>query len=202
MPAWAQEAVTTFGYAAIFLLVAIEGCGIPLPGETALLVGAALAGAGQLDIRLVILVGGSAATVGDSAGYWIGRRWGRDLLDRWGARVGLTAKRVAYVERLFQRFGLLLVFFGRYQAIFRTFVGIFAGMARMPFLLFLPVRAASCFVWAVLFGLVAYFLGQQWTIVEHLLHQFSLASIVVGCAAAVAVLLWLWLHRSREERLP
>ena len=200
MPTWAQEAITSFGYAAIFVLVSVEGCGVPLPGETALLVGAVFAGAGRLDIRLVIAVAAAAAIVGDSAGYWIGRLWGRQLLDRWGPRLGLTAKRVASVERFFNRFGVLAVFFGRYQALFRTYVGIFAGMARMPFALFFAVRAASCVVWALIFGLIAYFLGQQWSLVEHLLHDFSVASIIAGVVAAAGVATWFWLRRTKEQK--
>jgi len=184
LPAWAQQAVTTFGYAAIFVLVAVEGLGIPLPGETALLVGAAFAGAGRFDIRLVIGLAALAATLGDTAGYLIGRRWGRQLVDRWGPRIGLTANRVAVVDRFFQRFGVLAVFFGRYQALLRTYIGLFAGMARMPFATFVLVRTASCIVWALIFGLIAYYLGQQWSLVESILGKFGVVSVLAGIALA------------------
>lgn len=203
MPLWAQHAVATFGYAAVFLLVAVEGLGVPLPGETALLVAGAFAGAGSLDIRLVVAVAALAAIAGDSGGYLIGRRWGRLLLERWGHRVGLTAERVARIDRFFRRYGALAVFVGRYQAVFRTYLGLFAGMARMPFALFFLVRGASCLVWALIFGLLAYYLGQQWSAVEAAVHTFGLASAVAGAALVAAVAGWLLLHRQpRREQAP
>ena len=199
MPIWAEHAISTFGYAAVFLLVAIEGMGIPLPGETALLVAGAFAGAGTLDIRLVIVVGAVAAITGDSGGYFLGWRWGRSLVDRWGPRFGLTPARVAYLDRFFHRYGVLAVFFGRYQAIFRTYIGIFAGMARMPFGRFFLVRFASCIVWALMYGLLAYYLWQQWPRVQQLLHRFSLASLVVAGAVVVVAALVLFLrHRAHH----
>jgi membrane protein DedA with SNARE-associated domain len=188
VPQWALEAIATFGYAAVFVLVAVEGIGIPLPGETMLLVAAALAGAhqaGRRDIRIIIAVAAAAAIAGDTGGYFLGRRWGRQLLDRWGPRVGLSPKRVAHVERFFHRYGVLAVFFGRYQAIFRTYIGMVAGMAHMPFRVFFPVRLASCIVWALVYGLLAYFLGGQW---PRLVGWFHTAGyVVLGVAVVVAV---------------
>lgn len=188
MPQWAQDAIGTFGYAAVFLLVAVEGLGIPLPGETALLVAAALTGAGrgdQLDIRLVIAVAALAAIAGDTGGYFLGRRWGRYLLDRWGPRVGLSASRVAQVEGFFHRYGTLAVFFGRYQAIFRTYIGIVAGAAHMPFRRFFPARLAACIVWAIAYGLLGYYLGRQWSLLDRIIHSFGVVSVAVGAVLVV-----------------
>lgn len=199
MPQWAVEAIGAFGYAAIFLLVAIEGLGVPLPGETALLVAAALSGAatsqGNLDIRVVIAVAAIAAITGDTGGYVLGRRWGRPLLARWGPRVGLSATRLALVERFFARYGVLAVFFGRYQAVFRTYIGMIAGIAHMPFRRFFPVRLASCVVWAVIFGLLGYYLGRQWPRVQSVVHAFGLAAALVGAAIVVAAAIFLVLRR-------
>jgi len=202
VPQWAQDAIGTFGYAAVFLLVAVEGLGIPLPGETALLVAAALIGAsrgGQLDIRLVIVVAVIAAIMGDTGGYFLGRRWGRYLLDRWGPRVGLSASRVARVEAFFDRYGMLAVFFGRYQAIFRTYIGIVAGAAQMPFRRFFPVRLAACIVWAIVYGLLGYYLGRQWSLVEKVIHSFGVLSLGVG---AVLVLVAAAYALRRRAQIP
>ena len=199
MPQWAVDAIGAFGYAAIFLLVAVEGLGVPLPGETALLVAAALSGAaasrGNLDLRVVIVVAAIAAITGDTGGYLLGRRWGRRLMTRWGPRVGLSAKRMALVERFFDHYGVLAVFFGRYQAIFRTYIGIIAGVAHMPFRRFFPVRLASCIVWAVIYGLLGYFLGRQWPRVQSLVHAFGLTATVIGAAIVVGVVIFVLLRR-------
>lgn len=205
VPHWALEAIATFGYAAVFVLVAIEGIGIPVPGETVLLVAAAVAGTHQddrLDIRLIIVVAAAAAIAGDTAGYFLGRHWGRQLLDRWGPRVGLSAKRVAHVERFFDRYGVLAVFFGRYQAIFRTYIGMIAGMANMPFRIFFPVRLAACIVWALIYGVLAYFLGSQWSRVQGLLHTFGYVALGVAVVIAVAVAMVVFLRRPHLRESP
>lgn len=205
MPQWALEAIATFGYAAVFVLVAVEGIGIPVPGETMLLVAAALAGAhhaGRLDIRLIIVVAAAAAIAGDTGGYFMGHHWGRQLLARWGPRVGLSAKRVARVERFFDRYGVLAVFFGRYQAIFRTYIAMIAGMAHMPFRLFFPVRLASCIVWALFYGLLAYFLGSQWPRLEVLFHTVGYVALGVAVTIALVVAVVVFLRHPHLRESP
>ena len=72
----------SYGLILLFFFVAIEGCGIPLPGETALIAAAVLAGSGHFNIVTVIAVAAAGAIVGDNTGYWIARLGGRALLER------------------------------------------------------------------------------------------------------------------------
>src|SRR3954466_14407772 len=88
----------SLGYPALFALVFAESAGVPAPGETALLTGGVLAGAGRLSpplglpaagagrlsLPLVIAVAVAAAVTGDTLGYWLGRRGGRAVLTRPG----------------------------------------------------------------------------------------------------------------------
>ena len=74
--------VARVGLPVMTLLIAGESMGVPLPGETALIAAAILAGRGQLDIVAVIALASFAAIVGDNVGYLIGRRGGRRLLLR------------------------------------------------------------------------------------------------------------------------
>jgi hypothetical protein len=81
----AQQLIAHYGYAAIFLVVMLESAGIPMPGETALISAAALAGTKHaLDIRFVIAAAACGAIVGDNIGFWAGREFGEPLLDKWG----------------------------------------------------------------------------------------------------------------------
>ena len=77
------------GYPVLFGLVAAESAGALVPGETGLIVAAALAAQGGLSLPLVIAVAAGAAIVGDNVGYVIGRRGLRPLVERpgrWGTR--------------------------------------------------------------------------------------------------------------------
>ncbi|MCL4545694.1 MAG: DedA family protein [Chloroflexi bacterium] len=200
MPVWVQQAIDHFGYAAIFLLIAIEGVGIPLPGETALLVGGAAAGVGSLNITIVIIVAALGAIVGDNTGYVIGRNWGRLFVTRFGPRIGLTRERQAVIERFFQRYGVFAVFIGRYEAILRTYLSLVAGITEIPFRIFFPANILACIVWAVFYGLLSFHLGAQWRLIEATARRFGYVS--VGALAAVVVLgIIVWsVRRKQAER--
>ena len=72
--------IVQHGYLAVFCIVALESAGIPLPGETALVLAAVFAGAtGLLDIKIVIALAAAGAILGDNVGFWAGRRFGLPL---------------------------------------------------------------------------------------------------------------------------
>jgi membrane protein DedA with SNARE-associated domain len=79
-----QEIARQYGYLAVFLGIALESLGIPIPGETITLVGGFLAGSGELDYWLVLSTAGAGAVAGSSIGYWIGRLGGWALLVKLG----------------------------------------------------------------------------------------------------------------------
>jgi membrane protein DedA with SNARE-associated domain len=85
----------TYGYLAVFVLVAVESTGIPLPGETMLLVAAIYAGAThQLAIAGIIIAAALSAISGDNAGYWAGREGGFRLLRRYGRYIRLDERKL------------------------------------------------------------------------------------------------------------
>src|SRR5438105_12882766 len=104
--------IASYGYGVLFLLVAIESFGVPLPGETALVTAAAYAALGRLNIVLVIAAAAAGAIIGDSAGYWVGRKGGIALVHRYGRRVGLDDAKLAQAHEFFERYGTRTVFIG------------------------------------------------------------------------------------------
>src|SRR5437016_2255638 len=138
----------------------LESAGIPLPGETALIGAAVLAERGHFDIAAVIAVAAAAAIVGDNAGYWVARRWGRRLLKK-SDRLDRFAERVLPPsERFFERHGDKTVFIGRFIAILRFTAAWLAGLSKMRWWKFLFWNAAGGICWATLVGLLAYYLGR------------------------------------------
>src|SRR6476659_6817313 len=99
MPEWLLDLFARYGYAVVFFGVFLENTGLPVPGETALLAGAALAPFGELSLPRVILVAIAGATLGDNLGFLIGRRGGRQFIERYGGRIGLTAARLRQFDR-------------------------------------------------------------------------------------------------------
>src|SRR3954463_387641 len=105
MPAWLLDLFARYGYAVVFGGVFLENTGLPVPGETALLAGAALAHFGQLSLTRVIITAIAAATLGDTLGFFIGRHGGRRIAVRHGWRVGLTPRLLETFDAFFAKHG-------------------------------------------------------------------------------------------------
>lgn len=155
-----ESLVGDYGLFLLFLLVAMESAGVPLPGETALVAAGVLAARGDMDIVAVIAVAATAAIVGDNIGYWVGRLGGRRLLQRWGPLERHASRVLPWSERFFERHGGKTIFFARFVAVLRVTAAWVAGISEMHWWLFFLWNAAGGIVWAVTVGLVAYYAGQ------------------------------------------
>src|SRR5580704_3376783 len=131
MPAWLLDLFARYGYAVVFAGVMLENTGLPVPGETVLLAGAALANFGQLSLWWVIVVASIGATCGDNLGFLIGRRGGRRLVERYGVRIGITRERLATFDHFFERHGPKAVFVARFITGLRVVGAILAGGSTM-----------------------------------------------------------------------
>jgi membrane protein DedA with SNARE-associated domain len=151
-----------YGLALLFVLIAIESAGIPLPGETALITAAILATPKQhhYAIEWVIVVAAAGAIVGDNVGYWIGRTGGRRLIERFELIARHARKVLPPAERFFEKHGSKTVFIGRFVAFLRVTAAWLAGISRMPWWKFLLWNAAGGIAWATLVGLLAYEFGK------------------------------------------
>ena len=148
------------GLPLLFLFVALESAGIPLPGETALITASILSSQHKFPhIYWVILVAAAAAILGDNGGYWAARLGAMGLIRR-SQRLSRFADRVLPPsERFFQKHGGKTVFFARFIAILRFTAAWLAGLSKMSWWRFLLWNAAGGIGWAVGFGLLAYYAG-------------------------------------------
>jgi membrane protein DedA with SNARE-associated domain len=151
----------TYGLALLFLAVAIESAGVPIPGETALITAAFLSSQGHYGIVWVIVVAAAGAIVGDNIGYWIGRLGGRRLLERWGPIARYAERVLPPAEKFFARHGSKTVFIGRFVAVLRVTAAWLAGISHMHWWKFAFWNAAGGIVWATLVSLVAYYVGKS-----------------------------------------
>jgi membrane protein DedA with SNARE-associated domain len=175
--------IERYGYFAVALLVTLEGVGIPLPGETAVVTAAAFAAKGSLSAVGVAIAGTIGTVLGGSGGYWIGRIGGRGLLVRHGHLIGLDAERLARTEKYFARHGMKTVFLARFVALLRIFGSLLAGVAHMPFLTFSAVNLAGGFLWSVAFSVVGFLFGKNLSRLNDWLGNIGLALLGVLVAA-------------------
>ena len=139
-----QNLVSTHGYWVIALVVGLESMGIPLPGETILVLAAIYAAADPtLNIWLVIVAACVGSIMGDNLGYWVGKRYAYVLLLRYGRHIGMTPARIKLGQYLFREHGGLVVFLGRFVALLRILAAFLAGVNRMRWRNFLVANAAG-----------------------------------------------------------
>ncbi|MEO8084091.1 MAG: bifunctional DedA family/phosphatase PAP2 family protein [Ardenticatenales bacterium] len=194
-----ERLLSTYGYATVALGVLIESVGIPLPGETILLVAAAYAGAGHLSVRWVIVAAAVGAIVGDTIGYELGHHGGRRLLERYGRFVRLNERHLARAEGFFARYGDKTVFFGRFISILRMFSAFLAGVYRMPYRRFLAYNAAGGILWALTFGLLGAAFGTQWPLVERWAGRAGLLIVGLLLVVALAAVIGRWAVQHESE---
>ena len=184
-----QPLIIQHGYWAVFLIVMLESAGVPLPGETALILAAVYAGAtGHLDIAYVIGAAAAGAIIGDNCGFLVGRHFGAKLLERYGKFIHLSESRLKVGQYLFEKHGAKIVFFGRFIAFLRIFAALLAGVNRYGWGPFLFYNASGGIVWALVFGIGGYIFGDQLTKVTGPLGTAAFALAVIGFAAFLFVL--------------
>jgi membrane protein DedA with SNARE-associated domain len=191
--------IQSYGYYAVFALIALESMGIPLPGETALIAAALYAGTTHhLNIGVLAAVAASAAVIGDNAGYWIGRTGGQRLAERYGRYVRLDRAKLKVGHYLFARHGVQVVFFGRFVAVLRTYAAFFAGLSTMRWPRFLVANAAGGLLWAGFYAFGAYALGSAASGVG---NTITIVGYVVASVLTVAsIVLARWSLRRLGQR--
>jgi membrane protein DedA with SNARE-associated domain len=173
-----------YGLLVVAGVIGLESIGVPVPGETALIIASVISGTKhELNIVSVILAASGAAIVGRMIGYLVGLKFGYWLLLRYGFYLRITEGRIKLGQYLFLRHGGKIIIIAQFVPVLRTIAGILAGANRMPWRQFLLSSIAGVLIWATFFGLAAYSLGRQ---VERLAGSMV---IVVSIVALIVVLI-------------
>ena len=190
MPQWIVDLFSQYGYAVVFFGVFLENTGLPVPGETMLLAGAALSHFGHLSLGWVIACAIVAATLGDNLGFFIGRHGGRRIAQRF-----IPAFRLREFDRYFEQHGPKTVFVARFITGLRVVGALLAGGSGMRWSTFLVYNAAGAVAWSTTFGIVGYFLGKSWDLLERFVGGAGIAGLI---GAVVLVIIWIFRGRKRS----
>ena len=155
-----QHLVHEYGCVLVFVAVALQALGLPVPGTTVLIAAALYAAAENgLPIVGVIAAGGLGALAGTTAAFGVGRYGGERLLLRLGSRLRQSPDRVQRLRGEFAAHGMTWLFIGRFISGLRNVTGLLAGASGMTLRRFLPVSTAAALAWALLNALGYYWFG-------------------------------------------
>ena len=139
--------IEDYGYFAVAALVFIANLGIPVPGDASLVVAAIFTVSEDLSLVPVLIVGWTAAVLGECAAYAIGRYGGRPLAIRLGRRFGVTHDLLDRVEGFYRHHGVKTVIIGRFIPLLRRVNGLVAGVTAMSWRRFLVANMIGAAVW-------------------------------------------------------
>ena len=183
-----EPTLNQFGYLAVFGVVLLEDFGVPLPGETILILGAVYAGTGRLNVLLVGLLGFLGAVVGDNIGFAIGHFGGRPLIERFGRYIFLTPARIAEATRFFERHGAWIIVVARFIEGLRQANGIIAGTTGMHWARFLLFNALGAALWVGVWTSAGYFFGNH---IDAIYKAITTYGLFVGIALAVLLIAYI-----------
>ncbi|WP_020501523.1 DedA family protein [Sciscionella marina] len=175
-------------YVIVGVIIMIESLGIPIPGEITLVSAALLSSRHELAVSplWIAICGSAGAIIGDSIGFAIGHRYGGTLFGWLGRKFPrhFGPKHVAFAERIFTKYGVWAVFFGRFILVLRIFAGPLAGSLRMPYLRFLAANALGGIVWASGTAYLLYYVGM---VAETWLSRFSYLGLILVVLSGLAI---------------
>ena len=199
----ALEALSTYGYALLFVAAAAEHTfvvGLLVPGDVIVVLGGVLAQHGTMNLGLAFVVVLAGVLLGLHASYLLGRYGGIPLLERWGARVGLTPVRIQAVEAYFAQHGAKTVFLSAFIAGIKNLVPALAGASRMSYPRFLVYAFAGGVLRAALALAIGWIFGAS---IETAMKWFGRANAVVagliGFVVIAGAAFWFWRRKKRRR---
>lgn len=192
----AEPFLQHYGLWAVFFSLFLETFGLPLPGETLLIAASLLAAQGAFPLPAVLLVGWTAAVLGDNTAFYVGHFGGRRLLLSLGGRLGLTQKRLDRIQHFYDRFGAEVVIVARFFEGARQLNGLVAGSSGMAPLKFFIYNLIGAALWVGFWSIAAFYLGDHLGVLYAWLGRFFLVAV----AAGVVVLGAYMVYRRRRER--
>src|SRR5712692_4986624 len=183
-----EHYMLVYGYWAVFFGVMLENAGVPVPGETILLVAGYFASTGEFNIALVMMIAASGAVVGDNIGFAIGHHYGRGFLLRAGRFFFLTPKRFAHMEDYFATHGNKTILVARFITGLRVFAALLAGASKMPWRVFVVYNVAGAILWSVVITMLGYLFGQSLPLLVKWVGRTG--TFLLIAAIIVAIIVW------------
>lgn len=190
----ATSLIEQLGYAGITIGLFVDSAGVPIPSEVILPLAGAVAKQGNMNLIAVIVIGTLAQAAGAILSYWIGASGGLAIIKKYGKYVFFSEHELAKTQKLFEKRGVLLTFFGRCLPGIRTYIGYPAGVAKMPFATFVTASIAGSFGWTVILTLLGYQLAGSLDAIDSVLNKFGYLAL------GLFVVAFIWYLRRQSKR--
>ncbi|MBE3592985.1 MAG: DedA family protein [Thermoanaerobacter sp.] len=176
----------TYTYSILFFIVFLETGFVVtpfLPGDSLLFAAGTFAAIGSLNIFYVVILLVSAAILGDTINYHIGKFVGEKIYERENLRL-IKREHLLEARDFYEKYGSITIVVGRFIPIIRTFVPFVAGIGQMRYFKFLFYNALGGILWVLLFTLGGYYFGNLQIVRDHF-GLVTIAIIVISLIPAI-----------------
>lgn len=188
---WALRVISQNGYLGIFLLSIADRVTFQfIPGELIFSLLGFLISQGQFHFVLALFLTVLGNLAGDMAIYWASLKGGRRFIDKFGRYFFISNHELGHIEKLFNKHGNSLVFWGRFIPAVVTFISVPAGLARMDLKKFILFTVLGSLPRNFILIFIGFKAGENWNVISDYLRRFDIVIIIV-----VAVLISWYVYR-------
>jgi len=186
---FAVGVVGDLGLFGIFILMAPESAGIPIPSEATMLFAGFNVSDGRYGLWAAVLVASFANLVGSWVAYAVGYYGRTGILEKHAKKLHVKPSHLAWADRWFEKYGDAAVFFSRMLPIVRTFISFPAGVARMPIVRFSVLTFLGAVPWNLGLTIAGREARDNWTEIRDKLHyvDYLVAALIIAAAAYLLV---------------
>lgn len=195
MPIFLTDWLLHYGQYALFVFLALGIIGLPIPDETLLAFAGYLIARDKLPFVPTITLAILGAVVGISISYFLGRTVGRYLVEKYGARIGITHDKIQRVHNWFEYIGKWTLFFGYFIPGVRHLTGYVAGTTEVHFAKFGFFAYSGATIWCLAFIWLGYYFSNNWEAVTDLVADYLWMAVGIVVLIIVCYLLWLMIKK-------
>ena len=191
------QSIVKFSYIGIFILMLLESFNIPIPSELVMTYSGFLAYRGDFNIYLVIIIGTLGNVLGAVLSYYLGYYGGYPFLEKYGKYILIQDKDIQKAHKWFLKYGDFAVFFTRILPVFRTFISLPAGIAKMDVKKFVIYTLLGTLIWDIALAGGGYYFAYKWKIIYHFIDNFSVYFLLL---IVLIIGVYIYRHISKSKK--
>ena len=203
---WIEDLIAGIGYPGIVLVVAIENIFPPIPSELVLPFAGSLSAKGEMNFWAAVAAGTAGALIGAIVLYGVGyfaREAGvRKLVANYGKYLFVSERDLDRAAEWFEKYGEIIIFFGRLIPLIRSIISIPAGYTRMNPVRFLIYTTLGTTIWNLILTYTGRLLGENWEEVLAFMDTYQYATLALIVLAVVVFLGWRIIKHRRQPPEP